>query len=90
MHTFLEKVFQTNKNNQTINKILEDNEYETDTQYIWLADTYDTIPDSNPPHNVHGTQTLISRTWRSPFYRTYPPTSGKLYQKRAQSAQAHR
>jgi len=61
------EVFQTNKQHQTINKILEENEDEADVQYIWLADTYDTIPDSNPPHNVHGTETPISEHWRSPF-----------------------
>ncbi|GAB7328959.1 hypothetical protein MBLNU13_g00829t1 [Cladosporium sp. NU13] len=35
--------------------------------YIWLADTYDTIPDSNLLHNVYATQTLIDQDWRSPF-----------------------
>jgi len=52
---------------QTINKILEDNEAETDVQYIWLADSYDTLPDANPPRTIQGTHAPISDEWRSPF-----------------------
>lgn len=61
------QVTQTDGQHQTINKILEDNEDETDAQYIWLADTYDTMPDSRHPWIVEGTHAPISDDWRSPF-----------------------
>ena len=58
---------QASRPHQTINKILEDNEDEANAQYIWLADSYDTMPDSNHPWIVEGTHAPISDDWRSPF-----------------------
>lgn len=69
---------QTNMQHQTINKILEENEDEADVQYIWLADTYNTLPDSNPPYNVHGTQTPVSDSWRSPSIGKCPQQVAKF------------
>lgn len=48
-------------------KILEDNGGESDAPYIWLADTYDSLPDSTHPWITRGTQAPIRDNWRSPF-----------------------
>jgi hypothetical protein len=36
--------------------------------YLWLADTYDTLPDYNPDNpGAEGTLALVDPNWRSPF-----------------------
>lgn len=39
----------------------------TDEPYLWLADTYDTIPDYDPSNPPEGTPSTVSSAWRSPF-----------------------
>lgn len=54
---------------KTINKVLLDNEKEfPGSQRIWLADTYDRLPDfTYGTPRAHGTKAPISKQWRSPF-----------------------
>lgn len=41
---------------------------ETEEAYLWLADTYDTIPDYDPANpSAEGTAGAIETSWRSPF-----------------------
>ena len=35
--------------------------------YLWLADTYDTLPDWDPARPTEGTTSPVKETWRSPF-----------------------
>lgn len=52
---------------QTISEILRANE-EKAGKYLWLADTYDTIPDYSPTElGLQGTLGPIDSNWRSPF-----------------------
>lgn len=46
---------------QTINEVLKD------TTLLWLADTYETLPDYRPNYKHTGTSHPVSETWRSPF-----------------------
>ena len=52
---------------QTLNEIIRANLAITDEPYLWLADTYDTIPDFDPSNPPAGTSSTVSRAWRSPF-----------------------
>lgn len=54
---------------KTINKVLLDNEKEfPGSQRIWLADTYDRLPDfTYGTPRAHGTRAPISEQWKSPF-----------------------
>jgi hypothetical protein len=52
---------------QTFNDILRANLEVTDEPYLWLADTYDTLPDYDPSNPPEGTLSTVDGTWRSPF-----------------------
>lgn len=53
---------------QTINEALRLSTEEEGEPYLWLADTYDTIPDYNPESpGSQGTLGPIGSDWRSPF-----------------------
>lgn len=53
---------------QTLNDILRMNTEEADEPYLWLADTYDTIPDFNPAEPAtQGTSHSVDSSWCSPF-----------------------
>lgn len=54
-------------NEQTLNEILRINTEETEEPILWLADTYDTLPDHNPADPAaKGTQS-VPDDWLSPF-----------------------
>ena len=51
-----------------INEVLRLNTERMGEPYIWLADTYDSIPDYNPEDpGTQGTLGPIDSNWRSPF-----------------------
>jgi hypothetical protein len=52
---------------QTLDKILEANDEEAESLYLWLADSYDSIPDSRTPHYTDGTSYPVSENLRSPL-----------------------
>ena len=43
------------------------NTEEAGEPYLWLADTYDTLPDWEPAHPAEGTVGPVDENWRSPF-----------------------
>lgn len=50
-----------------MNEILRTNSEETEEPYLWLADSYDTLPNYNPADPAaKGTQS-VRENWRSPF-----------------------
>lgn len=52
---------------QTLSDILRANLEVTDEPYLWLADTYDTLPDYDPSNPPEGTSGTVDSAWRSPF-----------------------
>lgn len=56
---------------QTINKVLRDNSDNTGAQYLWLADTYDSLHDYDGLTH-EGTSSPIDPAWRSPFVGKTP------------------
>jgi hypothetical protein len=50
-----------------MNQVLDDNTEEADEPYLWLADTYASLPDYRPNYRTFGTRTPINKDWKSPF-----------------------
>jgi hypothetical protein len=51
-----------------IKEVLRLSREEHGGSYLWLADTYDTLPDYNPDNpGAEGTLALVDPNWRSPF-----------------------
>ncbi|KAL1585713.1 hypothetical protein WHR41_05936 [Cladosporium halotolerans] len=55
----------------TINKVLRDNSDNTGAQYLWLADTHDSLHDYDGLTH-EGTSSPIDPAWRSPFVGKTP------------------
>jgi hypothetical protein len=54
---------------QSINKLFADTLKESYDTFIWLADTYESLPDYKPTDRQSGTASLypIDASWKSPF-----------------------
>jgi hypothetical protein len=51
-----------------INEVIRSNAEEEGEPYLWLADTYDTLPDYDPDNPAaDGTLGPVDSNWRSPF-----------------------
>lgn len=59
-------MYQAN-NEQTLNEILRVNIEETEEPILWLADTYDTIPDHSPKDPAAKGTLSVQDDWFSPF-----------------------
>ena len=54
-------------NGQTLNEILRMNIEEGEEPILWLADTYDTLPDHDPAHPAAQGTKSVKDGWVSPF-----------------------
>ncbi|GAB7322014.1 hypothetical protein MBLNU13_g03068t1 [Cladosporium sp. NU13] len=51
----------------TLNKILDDNLELSGEAHLWLADSYNNLPNYRPNYKVHGNKSPVDSDWQSPF-----------------------